>query len=84
MKDCHIHLMPLIGPADPSKDILWGTDNRINGYNTGKAVFWRDFDRKIIEEILAEAHAAPDSYPALPDDLWKRITEVNYAVFLGS
>ena len=79
-----LRMLLLSGYANPSKDILWGTDNRINGYNIGKAVFWRDFDRKIIEEILAEVHAAPDSYPALPDDLWERITEANYAEFLGS
>ena len=40
------------GYANPSKDILWGTDNRINGYDTRKAVFRRDFDRKIIDEIM--------------------------------
>ena len=78
-----LRMLMLSGYANPSKDILWGTDNRINGYNTGKAVFWRDFDRKIIDEILKEYHASPNSYPALPDDLWERITETNYTEFLG-
>ena len=76
-------MLLLSGYANPSKDILWGTDNRINGYDTRKAAFWRDFDRKIIDEIMAEIHASPDFYPPLPDDLWERITETNYADFLS-
>ena len=78
-----LRMLLLSGYANPSKDILWGTDNRINGYDTRKAVFWRDFDRKIIDEIMAEIHLNPDFYPPLPDDLWERITETNYAEFSG-
>ena len=78
-----LRMLLLSGYANPSKDILWGTDNRINGYDTRKAAFWRDFDRKIIDEIMSEIHTAPDFYPSLPDDLWERITETNYADFSG-
>ncbi|MBO7146522.1 MAG: amidohydrolase family protein [Lentisphaeria bacterium] len=79
-----LRMLLLSGYADPAADILWGTDNRINDYHSGETIFWHDFDRKIIEEIFAEIHAAPNLYPALPDDLWERITKTNYADFLGN
>ena len=44
---------------------------------------FRLIDRKIIDEILSEVHAGPDSYPPLPENLWECITETNYAEFLG-
>ena len=75
--------MLLAGYADPSMDILWGTDNRINDYDSGSARFWSQFDRKIMEEILEEVRIDPDSFPAIPENLWERITQINYREFLG-
>ncbi len=78
-----LRMLLLSGYADTVPNILWGTDNRINGYNVEKAVFWRDFDRKHLAEIVAESHSEPEYWPQLPDDLWERITDRNFDDFYG-
>jgi predicted TIM-barrel fold metal-dependent hydrolase len=68
----------LSGYADTTHDVLWGTDNRINAYNTEKAIFWSNFDRQLIAEILQESKDHPKLYPNLPDNLWELTTERNF------
>lgn len=78
-----LRMLLLSGYADPTRDILWGSDNRINSYDTKKSLFWQNFDRKIIQEIQLEARNNPNLYPQLPEDLWENISENNYNEFLG-
>jgi len=65
----------LSGYADTAPDVLWGSDNRINAYNSKKAACWSDFDKQLIDEILQESREFSVS---LPENLWEMITEHNF------
>ena len=73
-------MLLLSGYADCSNDIIWGTDCRINKYDTEKSSIYLEFDRKIIEEIRQEC-LEEQRFPAPAEDLWEKITESNYKAF---
>ena len=83
-RESMLEMLFLSGYANPSKDILWGSDNRINNYAVLKTQNFLALDKKLILGIQQKTKENPDRYPALPDDLWERISEKNHAEFLGS
>ncbi|MBR2873601.1 MAG: hypothetical protein IKB99_08895 [Lentisphaeria bacterium] len=76
-------MLLLSGYANCTRDILWGTDCRINNYDTAKASFWLNYDRRIIEEIRQECQENPGFFPQLDENLWEKITETNFKEFYG-
>ncbi len=70
----------LSGYADSSNNVLWGSDHRINNYNSNRAKFWLDFDKKIIDEIIAESKES-EFLPKMPENLWEKITGENFEAF---
>lgn len=76
-------MLLLSGYTDCSNDVIWGTDCRVNNYDPHKSSIYQDLDRRIIEEIRAEALENPGLFPVPPEDLWERISEKNYREFCG-
>ena len=76
-------MLLLSGYANCTRDILWGTDCRINNYDTEKAAFWLQYDRRIIDEIKQECQENQNFFPPVDENLWEKITDTNFKEFYG-
>ena len=76
-------MLLLSGYANCTRDILWGTDCRINNYDTEKAAFWLEYDRRIIDEIKQECLENQNFFPSVDENLWEKITDTNFKEFYG-
>ena len=76
-------MLLLSGYANCTRDILWGTDCRINNYDTEKAAFWLKYDSRIIDEIRQECKENQNFFPPVDENLWEKITDTNFKEFYG-
>lgn len=70
-------------PYRLEKRVLWGSDCRINNYDTNTAISWLELDREIMAEIVRESRSDKHFVP-VDENIFELATNCNFEDFYAT